>query len=163
MPDLLSHTLFGYAGIVLASRWFSISRAKITAFLFGAVLPDVSKVGLFFNDDFLEAAVGGPIDFLGWHTLLGVTLSICIALLLVDDDFRLVTATIVAAGAVGHILLDMLLRTASGLAPYALLWPISGYRPPTPGLYLSGDLEVLIAAIVVATVAHLFSYGVVSR
>ncbi|AWB26412.1 metal-dependent hydrolase [Halococcoides cellulosivorans] len=150
MVDLLSHVLFAYAGVTVVSLAVDVSRAARTAALFGAIVPDVSKVGLFVDDDPLEALVGGSIEVLGWHTLLGVGLSIGIAGLLVGRRFRRTAIRWMAVGVTSHLLLDALLRTPTGTSSYALFWPVSGYRPPTPGLYLSGDPVVLVVAALAA-------------
>lgn len=150
MPDLLSHVLFTYSGLRLLSLYLPLRRHEMTAGIFGAIVPDASKVGLFFDDDGLEALVGGPIDFLGWHTLTGIALSVAIVALLTDQTHRRRATLLFAGGALGHVGLDLLLRTASGVTPYALFWPVSPYRPSTPGLYLSGDVHVLAIAILVS-------------
>lgn len=150
MPDLLSHVLFAYAGLQLISLYRPLRRHEITAGIFGAIVPDVSKIGLFLDDDGIEALVGGSVDFLGWHTLAGIALSVAFVALITDRAHRRRTTLLVGGGALGHLGLDLLLRTASGLTPYALFWPVSGLRLRTPGLYLSGDAFVLGLAAVVA-------------
>lgn len=159
MPDLLSHVLFAYAGATFASRYYPLTSAQTTACLVGAVLPDVSKLELFVDDSFGAALFGSPVNFLGWHTLAGIALSIVLTSLLVDERHRRPTVALVTAGAMGHVILDMFLRTASGLATYAIFWPMSGFRPQSPGLYLSGDPAVLLVAIVVAGAATLTADG----
>lgn len=157
MPDLLSHVLFGYAAIRVASVWFPTRRTWTSAFLVGSVLPDVSKIGLFFDDDPIEVLVGGPVNFLGWHTISGITLWALLIALIVDEQHRRTSVTLVVLGALGHLFLDMMVRTASGLATYAVFWPLSDYRPKTPGLYLSGDPEVLLVAAATTALALLVS------
>lgn len=147
MPDLLSHVLLALTLLLVVSLWIPVRRYELTAGLFGAILPDASKVGLFFSDDGLETFVGGPIDFLAWHTLTGITLSVIAFSLIVEPRFRRRTTGFVVFGALSHVVFDLLLRTASGRTPYALFWPFSGYRLPTRGLYLSGDPGVLVFAL----------------
>lgn len=156
MPDLLSHVLLALTLLLLVSLWMPVRRHELTAGLLGAILPDASKVGLFFNDDGIEALVGGSIDFLGWHTLTGIILSVAVFALLVEPRFRRRTTGFVAFGALSHVGFDLLLRTASGHTPYALFWPLSGHRLLTPGLYLSGDPSVLIFALSSAALVWAF-------
>lgn len=153
MVDLLSHVLIAYAGVTVVSLAIDVSQAARTAVLVGAIVPDVSKVTLFVDDDPVEALLGAPIEVLGWHTLLGVALSVGIAGLLVGRRVRWTVVRWMTAGAVSHLLLDALLRTPTGRSSYALFWPVSGYRPPTPGLYLSGDPIVLAVATLAASTA----------
>lgn len=153
MPDLLSHVLFAYIVATLASVYRHLTKAQVTACLFGAILPDVSKIGLFFDDDFIETIVG-PVDFLGWHTLVGVGLSIAFLSLLVDEEERRITAFMLTVGALSHVGLDLLLRTSTGLTNYALFWPVSDYRPKTPGLYLSGDVWVVLVSLLLAVCVY---------
>lgn len=138
MPDLLAHVLFAYAGVTVA-RWRIdwMTPPLVTLAMVGSTLPDLSKVHLVLDDDALEALVGGTIEWLALHTGGGIALSVTIASVLVAARYRRRATVAVAAGAISHVVLDLFLDTASGVAPYAIFWPVTTYRPPTPGLYLS--------------------------
>lgn len=54
-----------------------------------------------------------------------------------------------AIGAVSHLISDSLLLTPTGRTTQ-LFWPLSQYKTPSPGFYLSTQLEPTIAMGVVA-------------
>lgn len=153
MPDLLAHVLFAYA-VVTAVGWRidPMTPPLVTLAMVGATLPDLSKVHLVFDDDALEAVVGGPIEWLALHTGGGIALSVAIASVLVAARYRRRATLAVATGALSHVVLDLFLDTATGVAPYAVFWPVTTYRPPTPGLYLSTQPWPTLLAGVLAVV-----------
>lgn len=59
---------------------------------------------------------------------------------------------LLSLGAGSHLLADALLVKAAGVS-YPLFWPLTLYRPPTPGLYLSTDVwpSLLTGGIALAT------------
>ncbi|WP_251328600.1 metal-dependent hydrolase [Haloplanus pelagicus] len=141
MPDLLAHALFAYAAATFAARRFGWMTPPFTTLtMVGAMLPDLSKVYLVLDDDVLEAIVGGPIEWLALHTGGGIVLSVAIGVVAVAGRYRRRAAVVLGGGALSHVVLDLFLHTASGLAPYAIFWPLTPYRPPTPGVYLSTQL-----------------------
>nr|WP_321169865.1 hypothetical protein [Salinigranum rubrum] len=82
----------------------------------------------------------------------GSAASVAIGVVLAGRTERPRVAALLGLGAASHLLADALLRNPSGRS-YPLLWPLSYYHPPTPGLYLSTDPEpMLVAAVVAATV-----------
>ncbi|MFB6228334.1 MAG: hypothetical protein ABEH88_07170 [Halobacteriales archaeon] len=55
--------------------------------------------------------------------------------MLVDEPRRRTTLLVLSIGAVSHLLADALLLKATGRS-YPILWPLTRWQPPTPGLYL---------------------------
>ncbi|WP_205254031.1 MULTISPECIES: metal-dependent hydrolase [Halostella] len=106
--------------------------------MLGALSPDVVKVRLLIPATSIEAMLGIPFDWLPLHTLGGTVLIVAIGAWLVGPEQRRVTLLLLALGAVSHHALDLLLITPSGYA-YPVLWPLTGYHPPTGNLYLSSD------------------------
>jgi hypothetical protein len=159
MTDLLAHVAVAYViGVALAHLSTDFNRRVTTLVMVGALVPDLSKVYLFVDDDTLEAIVGGPVEWLALHTGIGVLFSVLVVTLFLDSRHRRIGATALAIGAGSHLVLDSLLRTASGEAPYALLWPLTLYRPPTPGLYLSTEAWPTMLAMGAAAAAYLLAW-----
>ena len=50
---------------------------------------------------------------------------------------------VLSLGAASHLLADLLLTKASSRA-FPILWPLTRWQPPTPGLYLSTHPEPTI-------------------
>jgi hypothetical protein len=65
---------------------------------------------------------------------------------------RVAGTGLLALGAATHLAADALLVKPTGHS-YPVLWPLTRYHPPTPGLYLSTDPWPTIAAGLVAVAA----------
>jgi hypothetical protein len=62
---------------------------------------------------------------------------------------------LLALGTASHLCLDELLLKASGHY-FAVLWPLTAYQPPTPGLYSSSDRwPAVVAGTATAAVWYL--------
>jgi len=139
MPDLLTHVLVGYSiGSLLAVRYERVRAAQVTLVMVGALSPDFRKIAPVIPTGPLELVTGGPISWTPLHTLGGSVLVVLLGSLLVAPDYRRQTIVLTAIGAASHHVLDVALFTATGDA-YAVFFPISAYRPPSPDLYLSTD------------------------
>lgn len=152
MPDLLAHALLAYAvGTALSWRYGWIRSPHVTAVMAGAFIPDLAKVGIAVDSWTIERAVGLPFDWFGLHTVGGVLVSVVIGVAIVVDDERRRAALLLGLGAGSHLLADALLLKPSGRSD-PLLWPLMGYAPPTPGLYLSTEPgpTVVAAALAIA-------------
>lgn len=154
MPDLLAHALFAYAAATVARRHVDwLGPPFVTLTMVGAMVPDLSKAYLVVDDDPIEAVIGGPIEWLALHTGGGIVLSVVIGVALVATHHRRRAAFTLGGGALSHVVLDLFLRTASGTAPYAIFWPVTAYRPPTPGVYLSTQSWPTVVAATLAAAA----------
>lgn len=139
MPDLLTHALVMYVVLTVASwrvEW--LAPRYVTVGMMGAMIPDLTKVRLVVPSYRVESVLEIPFDWFALHTLGGSLVSVLIGTVLVPPRYRTRVFSLLALGATSHLLLDALLINPSGYS-YALLWPLTGYQPPTPGLYLSTD------------------------
>jgi len=74
-----------------------------------------------------------------------------IGTLLTAPDHRRKVLLLLGLVAVSHLFLDALLLNVSGYS-YAILWPLTVYHPPTPGLYLSSDRWPVVISAIIATI-----------
>nr|WP_193787997.1 metal-dependent hydrolase [Natronorubrum bangense] len=152
VADILTHVLVGYIiGTLLSFRYEWIRPAHVTLVMIGALSPDFVKIELFVPDGLATALLGVPFSWSPLHTLGGTVLVICLASLLLAPEYRAQALALFAIGAFSHHALDVLLMTPTGDA-YAVFWPLTGYRPPAGGLYLSSDRWPALASGLVAVV-----------
>lgn len=153
MPDLLAHAFIAYAVCTtLAWRYDWISPAYVTVGMAGAFIPDMTKMVLVIPNAAVEQALGLPFDWSGVHTLGGAIVGVAIGVVLVSDRERRRVAALLALGAATHLVADALLLKPTGHS-YAVLWPLTRWHPPTPGLYLSTQPwpMVVMAAVAAGT------------
>jgi len=154
MPDLLAHALFAYAVATVAGlRVDWMAPPFVTLTIVGAMIPDLSKAYLVVDDEPIEAVVGGTIEWLALHTGGGIVLSVAIGVTLVATHHRRRATITLGSGALSHVVLDLFLRTATGTAPYSIFWPVTTYRPPTLGVYLSTQSWPTAVAAILAAIA----------
>lgn len=140
MPDLLSHALIAYtACTLLSTRYRWLTPQYVTVGMAGAFVPDIAKGELLVDSAVVGNALGVPFDWFGVHTLGGSVAAVLVGVVLVVADERRRVAVLLSFGAASHLLADALLLNASGRS-YAVLWPLTSYHPPTPGLYHSTDV-----------------------
>lgn len=156
MPDLLAHVLIAYAVCTALSwRYGWLSAAYVTVGMAGAFIPDLAKGRLLVPDGQVAELVGRPFSWMGLHTAGGAALAVGIGVLLVSGAERGRVAALLGVGAATHLLADALLVTPTGRS-YALLWPVTRWIPPTPGLYLSSEpTPTVVAGGVAAAVWYL--------
>jgi hypothetical protein len=142
MADLFSHVLVAYVIFTVASwRVDWLTKRWVGIGMIGALLPDLSRIGLFVTDATIESILEVPFGIGAIHTLGGLILFAAIGSLVVADRRRRAFGLLVAGG-LSHLLADGLKVWADGAAS-AWLYPFSWYRHPTPGLYISSDPRVL--------------------
>lgn len=149
MPDLLSHACIAYSICTLLSwRYGWLGRGYVTVGMAGAFVPDMAKIGLVIPGPTVGAALDLPFSWFGIHTLGGTVVGVLVGVTVVASAERRRVLALLSVGAASHLLADALLVTTTGRS-YAVLWPLTRYHPPTPGLYLSTDLwpSVLTATI----------------
>ena len=150
MPDLLTHVLVGYSiGTLLSVRYKRVRPAQVTLVMIGALSPDLRKIAPVIPTGPLEVVTGGPISWTPLHTLGGSVLVVLLGSLLVAPEYRRQAIALIAIGAASHHALDIALLTATGES-YAVFFPVSTYRLPSPGLYLSTDRWPVAVAGVLA-------------
>lgn len=153
MPDLLSHVLIAYTAALVLSWWFGwLTPSYRTVAMVGACIPDMTKITLILRDEYVEAFLGVPFSWKALHTTGGVIVAILIGVTLVAPEERTRVGVLLGLGAVTHLLADALLVTPSGRS-YAILWPLTQYHPPTPGLFTSTQPQpTVLVGLVAATV-----------
>lgn len=151
MTDLLAHALVGFAlGRLLGTQYDWVTPPYVTAVMAGAFVPDLVKVKLLLPAPGVEAALGIPFDWMPLKAPVGAVVVILIGVTLVVPRARGRAGACLAVGAASHLFLDALLLTPSGRGSVPMLWPLSQYHPPTPGLYLSTQAWPTVAAVVLA-------------
>jgi hypothetical protein len=152
MPDLLAHAFIAYTIATLLSWHYDwLTPAYKTILMAGAFIPDLTKIKLLISSGTVEQLLGIPFNWFALHTAGGALLSILIGVIVVAPGERRRTFALLSIGAASHLLADGLLLSPSGRS-YAILWPLTRYHPPTPGLYLSTQPEpTLVAGFVAIT------------
>lgn len=151
MAELLSHVLFAFILLTIAS-WFIgwLDRRWIAVGMVGAVLPDLNRIGLFVDSTTIENVIGVPFSFSAIHTLGGVLLLAAIGAMLFDSRHdRLRAYGLLVVGGVSHLFLDGLKLWADGHSG-AYLYPLTWWRAPSPGWYVSADRWVVVVFLVAA-------------
>ncbi|PSP34449.1 hypothetical protein BRC64_00750 [Halobacteriales archaeon QH_10_67_22] len=152
MTDLLTHVLVAYVLLTVAgwrveavdARWRAVGMG-------GAAIPDLGKVSLLVDGRTVEGLLGVPFSYGPLSTLTGVVLVSGVIAVAFGRRYRRRAFTFLLVGGVASLLGDALRLTVNGRAG-PLLYPLSWWRPPAPGLYVSSDPRVL-AFVLVAAVA----------
>lgn len=153
MPDLLTHALVAFTiCTLLRLRYGWLDAQYVTVGMAGAFVPDVAKIALLVDGSLVAVLIGRPFSWFGIHTLGGALLLLLVGVVLARRDERRPVGALLAVGAASHLLADALLFKLSGHS-FPILWPITPYQPPTPGLYHSTDLwpSILLAGVAVCT------------
>lgn len=139
VPDVFTHVLVGYViGTLLSIRYPRLRRGHVTLAMVGALSPDFVKADLAMPDEFVSYLLGVPFAWGPLHTLGGTIVVVLLGSLLFAPEYRRDAALLVAIGAASHHLLDLGLMTPTGYS-YAAFWPLTEFRPPAGGLYMSTD------------------------
>ena len=151
MAELLSHALLAFAAFTAlgwAVDW--LDRGWVVVGMVGSLFPDLNRLGLLVGGHAVEGVLGIPFDWSGLHTLGGVVaLAGAGALCFGTHRERLRAFGLLTAGGGSHLAVDAVKAWADG-AGGAHLFPVSWWRAPTPGWYVSADRWVLVLAAVVA-------------
>ncbi|TYL37244.1 metal-dependent hydrolase [Natronococcus pandeyae] len=153
MAELLTHVLAAYILATLLSwRYEWLTPQFVTVAMIGAMIPDLSRLDLLIPTDLITAVFGIPFDWGAFHVLGGSLLAVAIGTVLAPADIRRRVGALLFLGMASHHALDLLLLNVSGYS-YAVLWPLTGYHPPSPDLYLSTDRwPALCSAVLAAAV-----------
>ena len=139
VTDVLTHVLVGYViGTLLSIRYARLRRAHVTLVMIGALSPDFTKIDLVFPDELVSYLLDIPFSWAPLHLLGGTIVVTLFASLLFAPEYRRDVVMLVAIGAASHHILDLGLMTSTGYS-YAAFWPLTEYRLPAGGLYLSTD------------------------
>jgi membrane-bound metal-dependent hydrolase YbcI (DUF457 family) len=152
MAEWLTHVLFAYVlATLLSVRYTWITREYVTIAMIGAIVPDLNRMDLVVDDYVIEAVLGIPFSWGAFHTLGGSLVAVAVGALLVGPRYRIRVFALLVLGMASHHALDLLLINLTGYS-YAVLWPLTWYAPPTPGIYSSSDRWPAVVAILVAAV-----------
>lgn len=150
MPDLLTHVLGVYVLLTpLAWRVEWLERRHVAVAMVGTVVPDLSKVRLLVDASLVESVLGGPWLWTGIHRLGPAAALAGIGALCFDRGRRAPAFGWLMAGVALHLLFDLAVIRASGLAP-PYLYPLSWWHPPSADLLLSSDPWPWLLVTVVA-------------
>ncbi|MFC6722096.1 metal-dependent hydrolase [Halobacteriaceae archaeon SHR40] len=153
MADVLSHVLLAFAVFTVigwAISW--LDREWAVVGMVGAIFPDLTRLGLVVDDYVIAQTLGIPFDWEALATVGGVLLLSAIgAVLFPSRRTQLRAFGLLLAGSSSHLVIDGVKAYADG-ANGALLYPLSWWRNPTPGWYVSSDRWVLVGAVVSALV-----------
>ncbi|MDQ2072030.1 metal-dependent hydrolase [Haloarcula sp. NS06] len=157
MPDLLSHAFIAFTICTLLSlRYDWLTGEYVTVGMAGAFIPDMAKIMILVDAAAVEAVLDTPFDWMGVHTLGGAFVAVLVGVVVVNRADRRRVFGLLSLGAASHLFADSLLLKASGRS-YEVLWPLTQYHPPTPGLYLSTDIWLTGVTGAVAVAAWLFA------
>jgi len=159
MPDLLAHALLAYSLCTLLSRRYQwLTPRFVTVGMAGAFIPDLTKIRLLVPASRVRELLGVPFDWTGLHTGGAAVVAVLVGSMVVPPAQRRRVTALLGLGAASHLLADALLLTPTGRS-YAVLWPLTQYHPPTPGLYLStSPVPTVVAAVVAAGVWYTIRY-----
>lgn len=150
MPDLLTHALVAYVLFAVVSlRYEWVSPQYVTIGMVGAFIPDLAKIDLLVDGSVVAAFLGVPFGWFGIHTLGGSVVVVLIGVVLAAEVERRRVFALLSVGVASHLFLDALLYKVTGVS-YPVFWPLTLYRPPTPGLYLSTDVWPSLIMVVIA-------------
>lgn len=150
MADLLTHVLAVYVlATVLSWRVEAVDPRWRPVAMGGAAIPDLEKVGLVVDSGFVSDLLGVPFSYGPLSTLAGVAVVAGLIALCFGRRYRRRAFAFLLAGGTASLVVDALRLTVNGRTG-PLAFPLSWWRPPAPGLYVSSDPRVLAATLVVA-------------
>lgn len=150
MADGLTHVLFAF-GLFTVAGWVIgwLDRRWVAVGMVGSLLPDLNRLGLLLDSYTISQTVGIPFDWGALHTLGGVVLLAALGAVLFEKrQAQLRGFGLLFTGGCSHLLVDAVKQWADS-AGNVLLYPVSWWRLPTPGLYVSADRWMLGIAVAV--------------
>lgn len=163
MAELLSHVLLAFGLFTIAGwavEW--LDRKWVAVGAVGSLFPDLNRLDMIVDDYTVSQMLGIPFSWGGLSTLGGVVvLAAAGAVLFASRKEQLRGFGLLFAGGVSHLLVDGVKQWADG-AGGTPLYPLSWWRPPTPGWYVSSDQWVLGVAVVFALAVFLLDQRVVA-
>lgn len=156
MADILSHVLLAF-GLFTVVGWAVswLDRRWVVVGMVGSIIPDLNRVDMLLGDHIIEQSLGISFSWDAIHTLGGVLVLSAVGAMLFRNRAQQIRAFgLLTAGGCSHLLVDAVKAWADG-SNGASLYPFSWWRNPTPGLYVSSDMFVLVIGLVVASGALL--------
>jgi hypothetical protein len=151
MADLLTHVLVPYVLLTVASWQFNwLTKRWIVIGMAGAAIPDLVKLGIVLDDAVIESLLGMPFSYSPISSLGGVLL-IAGAIAIFFERHRQRVLLFLLFGGLSSLVVDGLRVFADGRSGF-WLYPVTWWRPPTPSLYVTSDIRVLIGAMMISAV-----------
>lgn len=163
VAELVTHVLLAF-GLFTAAGWAVewLDRTWVAVGAVGSLFPDLNRIGLVVDDHVISQVLGIPFGWGGIHTLGGVLVLAALGgVLFGSREERLRGFGLLFAGGISHLLVDAVKMWADG-AGSTPLYPLSWWRPPTPGWYVSSDRWVLGVALVIALAVFVIDRNVVA-
>ena len=151
MAVLLTHILVPYIILTVASWQFNwLTDRWIVIGMAGAAIPDLIKIEILVDAGVVETLLGVPFKYAPISSLGGVLL-IAGAITIFFERQRRQIFSFLLFGAFSSLVVDGLRVFADGRSGF-WLYPFSWWRPPTPSLYITSDVRVLVTAILISAV-----------
>jgi hypothetical protein len=151
MAVLLMHVLVPYVILTVAGWQFNwLTKRWIAIGMAGAAIPDLMKIQILLDDNLIESILGIPFSYAPISSLGGVLL-IAGGITVFFETQRRRIFSFLLFGALSSLVVDGLRVFANGRSGF-WLYPFSWWRPPTPSLYVTSDVRVLLTAILVSAV-----------
>lgn len=151
MAVLLMHVLVPYVILTVAGWQFNwLTKRWIAIGMAGAAIPDLMKIQILLDDNLIESILGIPFSYAPISSLGGVLL-IAGGITVFFETQRRRIFSFLLFGALSSLVVDGLRVFADGRSGF-WLYPFSWWRPPTPSLYVTSDVRVLLTAILVSAV-----------
>jgi hypothetical protein len=151
MADLLTHVLVPYVLLTVASWQFNwLTKRWIVIGMAGAAIPDLVKLRIVLDDVVIESLLGMPFSYSPISSLGGVLL-IAGAIAILFERHRQRVLVLLFFGGLSSLVVDGLRVFADGRSGF-WLYPFTWWRPPTPSLYVTSDIRVLIGTMIISAV-----------
>ena len=151
MAVLLTHILVPYIILTVASWQFNwLTNRWVVIGMAGAAIPDLVKIGIVLDSDIIEALLGIPFSYAPISSLGGALL-IAGAITVFFERQRQRIFSFLLFGAFSSLVVDGLRVFADGRSGF-WLYPFSWWRPPTPSLYVTSDVRVLVISLLISAV-----------
>lgn len=157
MADLLTHILLPYVILTVASWQFEwLTKRWVIIGMAGAAIPDLVKINIVLDSSVIESLLGMPFSYAPISSLGGV-LIIAAAITVFFQKQRRQVFVFLVFGGLTSLVVDGLRVFADGQSGF-WLYPFTWVRPPTPSLYVTSDIRVPVAAVMVSTVVFIFDH-----
>jgi len=151
MADLFTHILVPYVVLTVASWQFEwLTKRWVIIGMAGAVIPDLVKLEIVLDRSVVEGLLGMPFSYAPISSLGGVLL-IAAAITIFFQRQRRQVFVFLVFGGLTSLVADGLRAFADGQSGF-WLYPFTWVRPPTPSLYVTSDVRVLVAAVTISAV-----------
>ena len=154
MADLLTHILVPYVILTVVSWQFDwLTKRWIIIGMAGAAIPDLVKINILLDHSVIESFLGMPFSYAPISSLGGV-LFITGAITVFFQRHRRQVFAFLVFGGLTSLVVDGLRVFADGQSGF-WLYPFTWIRPPTPSLYVTSDVRVLITAMIISAVVFI--------